>query len=265
MSLTPYAESHGAAVYHCPWQGLLEVVPRCDLICVDAPYSPRVHAGHFAGSQDADDATKDWLARKGYDDKRTRRRPLPYGSWSAEDVGAFVGAWAPRCEGWMVSITDHVLAPAWEAAMRDAGRYTFAPLPFLEVGKQPRLTGDGPASWTCWIIVSRPKTRAFSTWGSLPGGYSTQNKDQNRIPGGKPLWLMHRLIEDYSRSDGLVIDPCCGGGTTLVAAIRAGRRAIGGDISEERAALAAQWIRNPHLPPPGQEATPNGEGQQALF
>lgn len=258
------AEANGAAVYHAPWQDLLSVVPRCDAVMVDAPYSARVHTGHFAGTQDTDEAGQEWLARKGYDDKRTLRRPLPYAAWTAEDVTAFVSAWAAVCGGWMVSITDHILAPAWESAMRAAGRYVFAPLPFLELGKQPRLTGDGPASWTCWIVVSRPKTRAFAGWGSLPGGYSTANKDQNRIPGGKPLWLMHRLVEDYSKPGDLIVDPCCGAGTTLVAAIRIGRRAIGGDIAEERTALAAQWIKNPHAAPPGAGERPT-PGQPSLF
>lgn len=210
----------------------------CDLLAVDAPYSERIHDGHFAGSVDADGQAKDWLTRHGYDDKRTLRRPLLYGAWSASDVRECVEFWLPRTRGWMVSITDHVLAPAWEQAMRDGDRYVFAPLPFLEVGKQPRLTGDGPASWTCWIVVSRPKSRAFASWGSLPGGYTTERKDQDRMPGGKPLWFMEALIRDYSRPGQVVADCCAGMGTTMIAALRQGRSAIGAECDPDTHAKA---------------------------
>lgn len=221
----------------------------CEALILDAPYSDRTHAGHFSGtSAAAPDA--DWLARKGYDDKKSRRAPLKYPSFSAEDVQELVKFFAPRCRGWMVSITDHVLAPAWEQAFRDAERYTFAPLPFVEIGKQPRLTGDGPASWSCFIVVSRPKTREFASWGSLPGAYCTENKDQSpdRITGGKPLWLMRRLVEDYSRPGDRVCDPCAGGATTLVAARQLGRVAIGAECDATTYAKAKARLDRAYVP-----------------
>ena len=84
------------------------------------------------------------------------------------------------------------------------------------------------------------------------------------VVGGKPVFLMQRLVEDYSRPNDLVVDPCCGAGTTLVGAIRAGRRAIGGDMNAAHADLAAQWIRHPHRPAPSLPAAPP-LGQRSLF
>jgi DNA modification methylase len=49
---------------------------------------------------------------------------------------------------------------------------------------------------------------------------------------------MERLIDDYSKPKNLVCDPCAGAGTTLVAALKLGRRAIGCDAIESHAALA---------------------------
>ena len=263
--LVPIAVTDAATVYHCDWRQLLDVVPSCDLLCVDAPYSARTHAGHYAGtsaeSDPRDAGRAEWLARKGYDDKRGLRRPLDYPSWTDDEVTAFANDWFPRCAGWIVSITDHVLARVWEREMRDADRYVFAPIPFVEMGKQPRLTGDGPASWTCWIIVSRPKSVAFSRWGSLPGAYVMTGKDQRRIPGGKPIGLMCSLVRDYSHPGDLCVDPCCGAGTLASAAIREGRRAIVGDRDEAHADLAAEWVRNPWRPSPRLEAPDDGDVQ----
>ncbi|NNF43478.1 MAG: site-specific DNA-methyltransferase, partial [Phycisphaerales bacterium] len=44
-------------------------------------------------------------------------------------------------------------------------------------------------------------------------------------PTQKPLALMDLLVRACAPPDGLVVDPCCGSGTTIVAALAAGRRA----------------------------------------
>lgn len=51
-------------------------------------------------------------------------------------------------------------------------------------------------------------------------------------PTQKPLALLSMLVRACSPESGTVLDPFCGSGTTLVAAIEAGRSAIGFDISE---------------------------------
>lgn len=52
-------------------------------------------------------------------------------------------------------------------------------------------------------------------------------------PTMKPESLMGYLIESSSNIGDLVVDPCCGSGTTCLAARRLNRRYIGIDISEE--------------------------------
>ena len=285
-----------AQVYHCDWRDLLSLVPECDTLLVDAPYSERTHAGHDAGVSTAERMRHFATLNGGQEKDRTyalrkaekgesHRRPLDYKPFSKTDVDAFVGAWSPRVRGWFVSITDDVLAPRWQRALEDSGRYVFAPLPFVAPGSRVRMTGDGPSAWTCWIVagtedndiagpgeegahivVARPSNREFASWGTLPGAYVLPPGQGGKLPvvGGKPLWLMQRLVEDYSRPGDLVVDPCCGAGTTLVAALRSGRRAIGGDINAEHAELARKWCSNPTRPAPGIE-TEDGDVQPGLF
>lgn len=204
------------------WQEALADVEHVNAVIVDAPYSARTHAGHNVA------AIND-------------RRAIGYDGWTSDDVRAFVEAWSPRCRGWFVTITDHGLSSAWIAALEDAGRYVFTPLPWVAPGSRVRLSGDGPSCWTCWIVVARPRTREFATWGTLPGAYVI-NADRGAHIGGKPIALMEALVRDYTRPGDLVCDPCAGYGTTLAAAVRNGRRAVGAELDPETHAQALAYL-----------------------
>lgn len=237
---------------------------RADAVIVDAPYSEKTHAGHMNGKLTADRAAawvkqasstraknkheRDYAARKSAAGE-SGRRDIEYAAWSPADVTTFCALWTPVNGGWLVSITDDVLAPAWAMAAEREGLYRFAPLPLVETGSRVRMTGDGPSNWTCWIVVARPKTREFASWGTLPGAYVqpaereiNSSGGSDRIVGGKPLRSMCGIVRDYSRPGALVLDPCCGAGTTLLAAKMQRRRAIGLDVNREHLAIAARRL-----------------------
>ena len=208
----------------------LEILPtlgNLDAIITDPPYSDRTHKGQCVGEQ------KDGVVRN----------PLDYAAWSPEAVDAFVGAASAACDGWIVCMCDDVLAPAYDAAFRLRGRYVFAPLPYFAPGSRVRLTGDGPSSWTIWMVVSR--TKAQSRWGTLPGGYLRgQGWDAPEKMGGKPIKLMEELLRDYSKQGQLVCDPCMGRGTTAIAAASMGRRFIGIERDPQEYERAIERIDN---------------------
>jgi DNA modification methylase len=57
--------------------------------------------------------------------------------------------------------------------------------------------------------------------------------ERTGYPTQKPLALLELLVGACCPPDGLVLDPCCGSGTTLVAARTLGRSAIGADASDD--------------------------------
>lgn len=230
------------------WQDVLADV-ECDALIVDAPYSERTHAGHNEGTRG--DGHHD--AAYGH---RKVTRGITYECFTAAHIAEFVSHWSPRTRGWIVSLTDHILAPEWSAALTSAGRYTFAPLPVVEVGSRVRLSGDGPSSWTCWLVVSRPSTRAFQRWGTLPGGYVFNGHGDRAVMGGKRLDCMRSLIRDYSRPGDLICDPCAGGGTTLLAALTEGRRAVGAECMPEHYEIARKRLAKGYTPTLFSEAAP---------
>lgn len=58
-------------------------------------------------------------------------------------------------------------------------------------------------------------------------------------PTQKPIELMEWIIRTYTRPGDVVLDNVCGSGTTLVAARNCGRRAIGIELDEAFAGMAA--------------------------
>lgn len=222
-----------------------------DALIVDAPYSERTHAGHDDGTASANRVIS-WAkgrASRGLPvngdsslgvrvartlRKDAERREIDYPAWTGADVDAFVTAWADRT-GWLLSLTDHVLAREWERACGAADLYAFAPIACIENGSRVRLDGTGPPQWATQLVPARPRSRAFiAAWHAkrwahdlAPAGGYSGGSEKKPVTGGKPLWLMRAIVGDYSAPGDLVVDPCMGGGTTPVAAIELGRIAIG--------------------------------------
>ena len=102
-----------------------------------------------------------------------------------------------------------------------------------------------------------------------PGGYRKPTEDQRKLskiekkdfniwfqqiwnitgastrthPAPFPLELATRLIRMFSFHGDTVLDPFCGTGTTMIAALRYGRNSIGIDIEPEYCRMAARYLK----------------------
>lgn len=210
-----------ATLYQADCREVFPHIGRVDAVITDPPYSERTHSGHDASG--------------------AGRSELGYAFLSIQEAERLAAMYASLCDGWIVWMTDHTLAPEISRALSEHGRYVFAPLPYFHAGRSVRLTGDGPCSWTDWIIAAR--TKAQSKWGTLPGGYvAMRGWDDKARMGGKPTALMDCIVRDYSRLGDLILDSHMGAGTTGVSAIRAGRKFIGCEIDPEIFDLACRRI-----------------------
>jgi site-specific DNA-methyltransferase (adenine-specific) len=68
---------------------------------------------------------------------------------------------------------------------------------------------------------------------------NNQALERTGYPTQKPLKLLDILINAACPPGGTVLDPCCGSGTTLVAAVQSGRMALGCDASHAALQIAA--------------------------
>ena len=77
--------------------------------------------------------------------------------------------------------------------------------------------------------------------------YASSNAERNALKSRHPATFPDALASDLVRAfvpqGGVVLDPFLGSGTTAVAALRAGRKPIGGDISAEYMQIARERVR----------------------
>lgn len=217
------ARGEGWEIRRGRWQDCLSDV-HAGFLVTDPPYSSLTHRGH---------------------DGQTVLDALGFASWSRVDIEELCHSWSGRVDGWWVALADHGLWLDWQEQYREIGLYPFAPIPIVIPGMSVRISGDGPSSEAVYAMVARPRNERWAAWGTTPGKYIIPpgHGKENWIIGAKPLWLMRCLLDDYTAKGSVVVDPCCGSGTTLLAAVLSGRTAIGAEQNRETFEVAVGRLR----------------------
>lgn len=96
------------------------------------------------------------------------------------------------------------------------------------------------------LIFYREKLPKFNNNGKMVFNCMDWEKDDVNTPKlhptQKPLPLLRKLIEIFTDEGDIVIDPCAGSGSTLVAAIRSNRTAYGFEIKKDFYKTAKEWV-----------------------
>lgn len=85
--------------------------------------------------------------------------------------------------------------------------------------------------------------------------------ERTGYPTQKPLALLRVLINACCPAGGVVLDPCCGSGTALVAAVGSGRRAVGADVSPDAFRVALGRLEGAGVAGVGIGGSPLPEGR----
>lgn len=87
---------------------------------------------------------------------------------------------------------------------------------------------------------NRPVLVPFTTtlWDYPSRHYGQGTQGDQRYAGSTPAWVIWQLLQRYTREGETVLDPMCGGGTTMDVAKDLKRRAIGFDLQPTRADIA---------------------------
>lgn len=89
--------------------------------------------------------------------------------------------------------------------------------------------------------LSKIDKENFNTW--FQQIWNITGTSAKNHPAPFPLELASRLVRMFSFHGDTVLDPFCGTGTTMIAALRYGRNSIGIDIEPEYCRMAARYLK----------------------
>ena len=95
------------------------------------------------------------------------------------------------------------------------------------------------------LILYRDKLPKFNNHGKMVFNCIDWEKDSASPkihPTQKPVQLLQRLISVFTDAGDVVIDPCAGSGSSIVAAQNLGRKAYGFEIKKDFFTNAAEWL-----------------------
>ena len=174
----------------------------------------------------------------------------PYGTgFVTASAGDATGEWTPDRKKPAWDVWD----PSWLQLVRKAETVaSFCPISRLSdflnefpryslrfyVKNNPRPAcqkTDSPSVEPCVISPSMP-------FGNGPQHYICHNAHETEHPTEKPQRVMRWMVRGVSAPGETILDPFMGSGTTLLAAKREGRHAIGIEISERYCEIAAERL-----------------------
>lgn len=199
-----------------------------DVVITDPPYSEHVHAKSRRG------LTVTHIGGK--QDEISERRELGFSSLTQDVMEAAADHFARLARRWVLVFCDMESAHLWRGALVSTGGIEYLrTCAWHKVGGAPQFTGDRPAVWGEAIVCCHTKGRKRWNGGGKQGIYSVPtaiDRDRSGLDARihttqKPVRLMQDLIRDFTDEDETILDPFAGSGTTLLAATRMGRLAIG--------------------------------------
>lgn len=229
--MTPYYEADGITIYHADCLSVLAGIDSVDHVITDPPYEAEAHTlqrrvkreGGVLSVEPLDFAPMDESTR--------------------EAVSAHLARVAGR---WILVFCQIEAAPIWRSSLESSGAVYKRTCIWVKPDGMPQLTGDRPGMGYEGLLAMHARGRSRWNGGGRTGVWVVPKRDgagRNPHPTQKPEQLMSELITEFTDAGEVILDPFMGSGTTLVAAKRHGRRAIGIEQEERYCELAVDRLR----------------------
>jgi site-specific DNA-methyltransferase (adenine-specific) len=234
VAVTPYYERDGITIYHADCREVLPTIQlgSVDLVLTDPPYGIGLDTANG---------------------KRKRGRPVCASSGghsvaAANDYPPVFGDDEPFDPSPLMRFGRVILfganhyssrlpeSPSWLVWNKTAGLQSSRPIGF----------NDNADAELIWTNLGGPVRILGHQWIGLMK--ATERGDARVHPTQKPVALLRWMVERFTSPNDLVLDPYLGSGSTLRAAMDAGRRAIGIEIEERYCEIAAKRLQQAVLP-----------------
>jgi DNA modification methylase len=240
--MQPYYVDDAVTLYLGDCREILPTLEPVDHLITDPPYSAHVHSKSMRGAV-------------GWKGEIAETRALGFEALIPE-TREFIGYWLRNhVDRWSLVFSDTESAHLWATEMAETLEYVRTAF-WHKVGGAPQFTGDRPAVACEAITIGHRAGKKRWNGGGKQGIYSVPivldrgaSATEFRChTTQKPEALMVHLVSDFTDQGETIIDPFAGSGTTLVAAKRLGRKAIGIELEEKYCEIAAKRLSQGALP-----------------
>ena len=236
----PYYEQSGVTIYHGDCRAVLPFLSSVDHVITDPPYSILV----VNTSKGAPPNTIGLAKRRdlGYPGVNDELRQI---------LGVHIARLTRR---WALVFCDAESLTAWRCSLEEAGLRHIRSGAWVSPACTPQFSGDRPG--TGWEACEIAHTKGKARWngGGRPAVWIVNRPVNGSIerteaehPTPKPVALLGMIVQDFSDPGETILDPFMGSGTTLVAAKRLGRKAIGIELEEKYCEIAARRLQQESL------------------
>ena len=258
--MEPYYEHAGITIYHGDCLDVLPTLEAVDHVITDPPYARDVYVRMSQPNTKPGSGTPGRLSvplrgkqgRPIHDLKDGALARMAAGEIGAiDDILAGVAMEIARLvRRWALVFSDVETCFRWRAELETAGLRYVRTGAWVKPDAMPQMSGDRPAVGFEPCTIAHAKGPMRWNGGGHPAVWThgTCRVGRPDHPCPKPEPLMRELVSLFANFDDVILDPFMGSGTTLVAAKRLGRRAIGIELEERYCEIAAKRLQQEALP-----------------
>lgn len=231
-----YYRDEAVTIFHADCREVLPTLEAVDHVITDPPYSEHVHA-------------KEWVAHALTDRKARRNTPdgIGFAALDESTRKALATHAAVSCRRWALVFCDVESSHLWHAELESAGLDYIRTAIWVKPDATPQFSGDRPAAGAEAIAIAHQPGKKRWNGGGMRGVFQhcilERSGPVGRVhPTQKPESLLRELVALFTDEGDVILDPFMGSGTTLVAAKRLGRKAIGIEREEKYCEVAAKRL-----------------------
>jgi len=234
--VTPFYCEDGITIYHADYIDVVADLMRVDHVITDPPYSAHTHAKQWIAAA---------LTADGGPRMATAHTELGFPPFTDLMRDRFCSIAHAMVHRWTLVFSDLESITPWQTAFTAHAMDYVRACIWDKVDGAPQFTGDRPAAGAEAIVCAHRKGPKQWNGGGRRGVFRhavNGERGAKPHPSTKPETLMVELIGLFTDPGDLILDPFMGSGTTLVAAKRMGRKAIGIDYTERWCDVAASRL-----------------------
>lgn len=235
LRVTPYYQDDAVTLWLGDCREILPTLEPVDHVITDPPYEAEAHT----------------LARRQRSEGVVGVLAIEFDPMST-DTRAVVGREITRlARRWILVFCQVEAAMLWRESLVGA-RYLRTQV-WVKPDSAPQFTGDRPAMGyesivTCYAGTGKTRWNGGGKRGVYEHMVGVSGGGRNPHPTMKPESLMNELVRLFTDPSETILDTFAGSGTTLVAAKRLGRKAIGIELNEAYCEIAAKRLSQGALP-----------------